>query len=264
MELGLRDKVVIVTGGSKGVGAGISEIFAQEGATLVIDYRSDREYSENFARGLAEKYGIRAIAVQADVSREEECERLFQEALQAYGTVDCLINNAATWCKHYPIEEFNLEDYRYASRANVESVLMLSSRFIKICKQQKKPGHIVNVLTKSVFWSSSINNDIYVATKGSVAAVTRSLAHECAKDDIYVNAIIPGYSLNSSTDLNSDRMKRVIGYIPNGILATPFDMGYVTVFLCSDKASQINGAMIDCTGGTMNGHGDAAIKKREE
>ncbi|MBQ4252470.1 MAG: SDR family oxidoreductase [Erysipelotrichaceae bacterium] len=263
MELGLKNKVVIVTGGSKGVGAGISDIFAQEGATLVIDYRSDREYSENFAKELSEKYGVRAIAVQADVSREDQCDYLFEETLKAFGTVDCLINNAATWCKHYPIEEFKLEDYRYASSANVESVLMLSSRFIRICKQQKKPGHIVNVLTKSVFWSSSINNDIYVATKGAVAAVTRSLAHECAKDDIFVNAIIPGYSLNSSTDLESPRMKRVMGYIPNGKLATPFDMGYVTVFLCSDKAGQVNGAMIDCTGGTMNGHGDDAIRKSE-
>lgn len=263
MELGLKNKVVIVTGGSKGVGAGISEIFAQEGADLVIDYRSDREYSENFARELSEKYGIRALAIQADVSKESEVNRLFEETLDEYGTVDCLINNAATWCRHYPIEEFNLEDYRYASAANVESVLMLCSRFIKICKEQNKTGHIVNVLTKSVFWSSSINNDIYVATKGAVTAITRSLAHECAKDNIFVNAIIPGYSLNSSTDLESARMKRVMSYIPNGVLATPFDMGYVTVFLCSDKASQINGALIDCTGGTMNGHGDDAIKKSE-
>ena len=263
MDLGLKGKVVIVTGGSKGVGAGISEVFAQEGANLVIDYRSDVEYSENFAKTLAEKYNIDAIAVQADVSKEEAVKELYAKTLEHFGTVDCLINNAATWCKHYPIEEFNLDDYRYASSANVESVLMLCSQFIKIVKDQKKPGHIVNVLTKSVFWSSSINNEIYVATKGAVAAITRSLAHECAKDDIFVNAIIPGYAFNSSTDLASDRMKRVLSYIPNGKLATPEDMGNVTAFLCSDKANQINGALVDCTGGTMNGHGDAAIKKAE-
>lgn len=262
MDLGLKGKVVIVTGGAKGVGAGISEVFAQEGANLVIDYRSDSEYSEKFAKDLASKYSVDVIAVQADVSKEEKVAELFDKTIEHFGTVDCLINNAASWGKHYPIEEFNLEDYKACSAANIESVLMLSSKFITICKQQKKPGHIVNVLTKSVFWSSSINNEIYVATKAAVTGITRSLAHECAKDDIFVNAIIPGYALNSSTDMNSDRMKRVMTYIPNGVLGTPIDMGNVAAFLCSDKANQINGALVDCTGGTMNGHGDAAIKKK--
>lgn len=259
MDLGLKDKVVLVTGGAKGVGAGICEVFAQEGAKLVIDYRSDRAQGEAFARELSERYGVETLAVQADVSREEDVEALFAQALVRFGTVDVAINNAATWTKHLPVEEFTVDAYRAASAANVESVLLVSRALVRIAKAQGKHAHLLNVLTKSVFWSSSINNSTYVATKGAVAALTRNLAHELGKDGIFVNAIVPGYVWNSTMDPNSERYKRTLAYIPNRTMATPLEMGYVCAFLCSERASQINGAVVDCSGGTMNGHGPDAI-----
>ena len=259
MDLGLKEKVVIVTGGSKGVGAGICEVFAQEGASVVVDYRSDSAQAERFAAELREKYGVKAIAVQADVSREEDVTALFEKAVEQFGTVDIAVNNAATWTKHLPVEEFTVDAYRRASAANVESVLLVSRELVKVAKAQGKKAHILNVLTKSVFWSSSINNSTYVATKGAVAALTRNLAHELGKDGIFVNAIIPGYVWNSTMDPASERYRRTLAYIPNRTMATPIEMGWVCAFLCSERASQINGAMLDCSGGTMNGHGTAAI-----
>lgn len=259
MELGLKNKVVIVSGGSKGVGAGICEAFAQEGARIVVDFRSDVRQGESFAQKLHDDYGVETVAVQADVGQEDAVRRLFATALERFGTVDIVVNNAATWTKHLPIEDFAVEDYRKASNANVESVMLMSRELVRIVKEQKKPAHILNVLTKSVFWSSSINNSTYVATKGAVAALTRNLAHELAKDGIHVNAIVPGYVWNSSMDPTSERYKRTLAYIPNRTMATPIEMGYVCAFLCSERASQINGAVVDTSGGTMNGHGDAAI-----
>lgn len=259
MDLGLKDKVVIVTGGSKGVGAGISRVFAEEGANVVVDFRSDAVQGEAFVCALREEFGAQAIAVQADVSREDGVLFLFQQAVKAFGTVDIVVNNAATWARHLPIEEYSVGAYQQASSANVDSVMLMSRELVKLAKASGKGAHILNVLTKSVFWSGSIHNSTYVATKGAVAALTRNLAHELGKDGIHVNGIVPGYVWNSSMDPSSERYKRTLAYIPNRTMATPQEMGWVCAFLCSDRASQINGALVDCSGGTMNGHGPDAI-----
>lgn len=255
MDLGLKGKVAIVTGGAKGIGSGIVEALAQEGVNVVINYRSDKEKSEAFALKIAEKYSVETLALQGDVSVEGDIVKLFKDATEHFGTIDILINNAGVFPKGpSPIEEFDLNDYKIASSVNIEAVMISCREFVKLMKSQKKGGHIVNVLTKSVFWSSSINNNIYIASKGAGAAFTRGLAHEVAKDGIYVNAIIPGYVENSHTDPNSDRYKRTIEYIPMKRYALPIEMGYAVCFLCSEKSCQCNGAMLDCTGATMNGN----------
>ena len=145
------------------------------------------------------------------------------------------------------------------ARLTADTFHVMSRELVKLSKASGKGAHILNVLTKSVFWSSSINNSTYVATKGAVAALTRNLAHELGKDGIHVNGIVPGYVWNSSMDPSSDRYKRTLAYIPNRTMATPQEMGWICAFLCSDRASQINGAIVDCSGGTMNGHGPDAI-----
>ncbi|MBU5626754.1 SDR family oxidoreductase [Oscillibacter sp. MSJ-2] len=259
MDLGLKDKVVIVTGGAKGVGAGICEAFAEEKAKIVVDFRSDAAQGEAFARSLRSFYQVEAVAVQADVSKEADVVALFSKAVEAFGTVDIVINNAATWTRHLPIEDYSPLDYQRASAANVESVMLTSRELVRLAKSTGKKAHILNVLTKSVFWSSSINNSTYVATKGAVTALTRNLAHEVGKDGIFVNAIVPGYVWNSTMDPDSERYKRTLSYIPNRTMATPREMGWACAFLCSERASQINGAVLDCSGGTMNGHGPDAI-----
>ena len=255
MDLGLKGKIAIVTGGARGIGAGICEVFAQEGADVVVNYRSKPEESEAFARGLAEKYGVRTIAVQADMCEEINIMRLFDETYKVFGTVDIVVNNANFMNdSNGPIETFNPEKFRVAERASIEAVMITARELVKHCKEKGKSGHIVNVLSKSAFWTSSINNTSYIAVKGANFTFTRGLAHEVAKDNIYVNAIIPGYVLNSKTDTSSPRYQRTLEYIPLKQYGTPLEMGYMTAFLCSEKACQCNGAIVDCTGGTMNGH----------
>ena len=255
MDLGLKGKVAIVTGGARGIGAGICEVFAQEGANVVVNYRSKPEQSVAFAKDLADKYKVKTIAVQADMGEEEQVLKLFEKAYEAFGTVDIVVNNANFMNdSNGPIENFDAKKFQVAERASIEAVMITSRELVKHCKQNNKTGHIVNVLSKSAFWTSSVNNTSYIAVKGANYTFTRGLAHEVAKDSIFVNAIIPGYCLNSRTDTNSDRYKRTLEYIPLKRYATPLEMGYMTVFLCSEKACQCNGAIVDCTGGTMNGH----------
>lgn len=254
MDLGLKGKVAIVTGGARGVGAGICEVFAQEGANVVVNYRSKAEESIAFARGLTEKYGVQTLAVQADVCDEAQIVQIFEETYRVFGTVDIVVNNAFNLNNSTgPIEEFDPEKFKVAEQAIVEAALITSRELVKHCKEKGKGGHIINMLSKSAFLTSNPHHATYIATKGACAALVRGLAYEVAPYNIYVNGIIPGYVFNSRTDVNSERYKRTVEYIPLKRYGTPLEIGYVAAFLCSNKATQINGAMVDCTGGTMNG-----------
>ena len=255
MDLGLKGKVAIVTGGSHGIGGGICEILAQEGCNIVANYNStSAEKAEAFAKRLEEEYGVKAIAVQADITDEENVIALFSKTYEVFGTVDILVNNANFMNgSNGPIEKFDVKKFRVAEAAVVEAMFVTSRELIKHCRANNKPGHIVNVITKTVWWSSSVDNSPYVAVKGACAAVTRSLAHEVASDNIWVNGIIPGYVMVEKTMLKPDRVERTVKKIPSGRYATPKEMGNVVAFLCSEAACEINGGLIDCSGGTLIG-----------
>jgi len=254
MDLGLGGKVAIVTGGAKGIGSGISEVLAEEGANLVIDYRSDPEYCEQFASELAKRCGVKIVAVQADVSRADEVEKLYAAAFAAFDGIDILVNNAGGG-GGIPKPFYNLEiaDFRRVQDNNLNSAFMMSRIFTKYCVNNKRGGHIVNVLSKSAVTTNSFNNTSYVSAKGGMLSMTRGLAHEVASYGIYVNGILPGYVENSkgSHRIGSERGDRVIQYIPTKRFGTPREMGNVVAFLCSEKSSQMIGAIVDCSGGTM-------------
>lgn len=257
MDLGLKGKVAIITGASGGIGSGCARVFAQEGANLVLNYFTNPDNAKNLAQELMEEYGVRAIAVHADVADADSLRGLFDAAMKEFGTVDILINNAGAVGRKYParvpIEDFPLNNFREREAIIVESLFVGCQAFVKILREQKKGGHIINVLSKTAFWSSTSGNTMYATCKGASSAFTQALAHELAYENIYVNAIIPGYVSNYRTNTESSRYKETVDKIPMGRYATPEEMGYVAAFLCSDKACQINGARIDCTGATMNG-----------
>lgn len=254
MDLGLKEKVVIVTGGARGVGAGIVEVFAQEGANVVINDKMIDGETEAFAQRLEQEYGVKTLLVPADVSKETEIMNIFAKTYERFGTVDVVVNNAFFLNNSTgPIETFDPEKFRVAEQVIVEAALITGRELIKHCKEKGKPGHIVNMLSKSAFLTSSPHHATYIVTKGACAAMTRALAYEAAPYQIYVNGLIPGYVMNSRTDVNSERYKRTIQYIPLKKYATPMEIGNIAAFVCSEKACQMNGALIDCTGGTMNG-----------
>lgn len=257
MDLGLKSKVVIITGASGGIGSGCARVFAEEGANLVLNYNSRPDRAETLAKELMDAYGIDAITVQADVGDADALRSLFDAAVEHFGTVDILINNAGAVGDQFParvpIGDFPLENFRRREAIIVESLFVGCQAFTKILRSQKKGGHIINVLSKSAFWSSTSGNTMYATCKGAAGSFTQALAHELAYEGIFVNAIIPGYVTNPRTDTTSARYQETVERIPMGRYATPEEMGAVVAFLCSEKACQINGCRVDCTGGTMNG-----------
>ena len=254
MILGLEGKVALVTGGARGLGAGICEAFAKEGANVVINYHSRPEEAEQFALRLENEYGIRALSVYADVSEEKEIMEMFDKIYEEFGTIDIVVNNAYNACNTKgPIEDFDPDAFEKLEKLTLRSALITSRELVKHCKSRHKPGHIVNMSSKSAFLTSSPNHISYIAVKGAMAAITRGLAFECAKDNIYVNAIIPGYAKGSRYDENSEKYNRVIQFLPMGRYAEPEEIADVVVFICSEKACQMNGVLLDVTGGTMSG-----------
>ncbi len=255
MDLGLKGKVAIVTGGAGGVGSGIVDVLAEEGVTVIIsDLREmDAEVLEEKKR----QFGVEMASYAVDCSKEEDIVSLFKKTVDCFGTVDILVNCAAFVGRSAvanSIEDFSLEDFRKSEGVNVEGMMLMCREFVKICNQKKQGGSIVNVLTKSAFFTSSINNTQYVASKGASAMFVRGLAHEVASRNIRINGIIPGYIIvpGGPNDI-PERREKIMKKIPNGEPATPRDMGNMVAFLCSDKARQTNGAWIDCSGATMLG-----------
>jgi len=254
MDLGLKGKTAIVTGGAKGIGSGISEVLAEEGANVVIDYRSDPEYAEKFAAELAQRCGVRTLAVQADVSRAEEVDKLYEAAFAEFGGIDILVNNAGGGTgTPKPFWDLEIADFRRSQDNNLNSAFMMSRIFVKYCVENKRTGHIVNVCSKNAITTNSYNNTSYISAKGGMVSMTRGLAHEVAHLGVFVNGILPGYVENSkgSHKLGHERGDRVIQYIPTKRFGTPREMGNVVAFLCSEKSSQMIGAIVDVSGGTM-------------
>ncbi|MGM9947365.1 SDR family NAD(P)-dependent oxidoreductase [Floccifex sp.] len=254
MDLGLKGKVVLVTGSSRGIGAGTCEVFAQEGCNVIINYVHSKQRAQELALRLENTYGIHAIAIQADMNSEEDILRLFNLSLQEMKKIDILVNNVNELNdSNGPIEQFSVEKFRGAEAGSIESMMICCREFVKHCKEQKKPGHIVNVLTKSIFWTGSYHNLAYVTVKGANASFTRGLAHDVIRDGIHVNAVVPGYVINDRTNPNSARYQKAISHIPFKEYAKPEEIGNCIAFLCSDKAFQCNGAILDCSGSTLLG-----------
>lgn len=254
MDLGLAGKTVLVTGSSRGIGAGTCEVFAREGANVVINYRASATRAWELSRHLERAYGVRAIAVQADVCQEAEVVRLVATAIEELGRLDVLVNNVnVLGGSNGPVEEFSVEKFRIAEAGSVEAVMVACREFVRHCKAAHKPGRIVNILTKSMFWTGSYHNLAYVTVKGAVAAFTRGLAHDLARDGIHVNAVVPGYVRNDRTDEHSERYRRTVERIPMGRYAEPEEIGDCIAFLCSERAVQCNGAVLDCSGSTLLG-----------
>ncbi len=252
MDLGLAGKIALVTGGARGIGAGISTVLAQEGANLVVNYRSAPEECEAFAKRLADTYGVKTVAVQADVSRESEIERLFQTAVDAFGGVDLLVNNAGTWGNTL-VQDIETEEWNRLVETNLTGMFILCRTFARHCLAQKKGGRCVNVLSKAAVSTNSVGNVHYMATKGGGLMLTKGFANELTQYGIYFNAILPGYVIShgAAYDKVTPETERKKKLLKTGQFATAEEMGYVTAFLLSDKASQVAGEIMDCTGGLL-------------
>ncbi len=244
----LTGKVALVTGASKGIGAGIALALGAEGAHVVVNYASSREGADKVVAAI-EEAGGKAVAIQGHVGRSADIETLFAEARKAFGTVDILVNNAGVF-SFTPIGEVTEEEYHRQFDTNVLGVLLAS----KAAANQFGPdgGSVINI-SSVVSRLAPPGSSIYSATKGAVDTITKVLAKELGPRGIRVNAINPGMVETEGTRtagfIGSAFESQAIEQTPLGRIGKPDDIAPVAVFLASDDSRWITGEIINVGGG---------------
>lgn len=248
MSQKLSGKVAVVTGASKGIGASIARHLAAEGAAVVVNYATSREGADKVVAEV-ERRGGKAVAVQADVARREDIQRLFAEAKRAFGRVDILVNNAGVF-EFAPIEEVTAEHFHRQFDLNVLGLLLTTQEALRYLGPEG--GSIINV-SSVVATLAPPTASVYSATKAAVDTVTRSLAKELGPRRIRVNSINPGMieteGFHAAGLAESDFRKQVEAQTPLGRIGQPGDIGPVAVFLASSDSGWITGETFHVSGG---------------
>jgi len=244
----LNDKVAIVTGASKGIGASIARHLADEGAAVVVNYASSKESADRVVEEIIRKGG-KAIAVQANVAKEAEIENLFAAAKKAFGRLDILVNNAGIY-EFSPIEGVTEQHFHKQFDLNVLGPLLAAREAVK--HFGPAGGSIINI-SSSATTLTPPNTSVYTATKAAVDAVTRSLAKELGPRNIRVNAINAGMvdteGLRAAGFAESDFRKQLEAQTPLGRIGQPQDIAPAAAFLASEEAGWITGETLLIAGG---------------
>lgn len=244
----LTGKVAIVTGASKGIGAGIAKQFAADGASVVVNYSSDKTGAEKTVAEII-KAGGKATAVGASVSEASGIDTLFAEAKKAYGTVDILVNNAGVY-KFAPLEAITVEDIDFMYNINVKGLLLASKA--AAAQFPASGGTIINIGSVASEQTPPASS-IYSSTKGAVDTITRVLAKELGPQKIRVNSVNPGpvvtEGFKSAGVQGSEFEKQMVLGTPLGRVGQPEDIATVVSFLASDDAQWITGSILQAAGG---------------
>ena len=243
----LKDKTAIVTGAGSGFGKGIAMRFAKEGARVgVVDINAEA------AREVASQIGNSAFAMEADVSIDRDVSRMVQEALDRWGQLNILVNNAGTTHRNQPMTEVTEEEYERIFAVNVKSVYLSAKHIVPVMKKQGF-GVILNVASTAgvrprpgLVW--------YNTSKGAMMTATKAMAIELAGEKIRVNAINPVAGETGMLHLfmgedTPEKRAQFISSIPLGRLSLPKDMANAALFLCSDEAEMITGLCMEVDGG---------------
>ena len=245
----LKNKVAIITGAAKGIGASIAKHFAAEGAKVVVNYASSKEAADKVVKAITDNGGI-AIAVQADVSNEADVTRLFEETKKAFGTLDILVNNAV-FQQYLPIEQASAAAFHQHFNVNVLGPLLTIQAAMKLFSD--KGGNVINI-SSGASKMPMAGVSLYSASKAALDAITVSLSKELGAKHIRVNSILPGATETegahtAGVTTGSDAEKMFVANTPLGRRGQPEDIAKAAVFLASDDAAWITGEHISVSGG---------------
>lgn len=246
----LEGKTALVTGASKGIGAGIARGLAQAGASVVVNYASDRAGAEAVVASIAASGG-RATAVQGDVSSAGEVVRLLAETGRAYGTLDILVNNAGVY-RAMPLVELAEDEFHREFNTNVLGPLLTIRESLKHFGPQG--GSVINI-GSAASQTYPPHFSAYAASKGALDVVTRVLAKELAPKKVRVNSINPGATYSEGAreaglyGSGSEFEQRLVATTPLGRIGTPADIAPIAVFLASDDSSWLTGEILLASGG---------------
>lgn len=258
MDLNLRDKVALVTGGSRGLGRAIVLGLAAEGAKVAVNYYRDAARGIDLGPEAAElakvvkaAHGVDAAAVPGDVSRYDDIAEMFRLAEASLGPVDVLVNNAGIWPTAL-VKDMDEREWNATLAVNLTGPFLTCREAVRRWLAAGRPGRIVNVVSQAAFLGATTGHAHYAASKAGVVALTVSLAREVARQGIQVNAVAPGMmATEMAREALETSQAEYLKRIPLGRIADAAEVAAVVVFLCSDRASYMTGATVDVSGGML-------------
>lgn len=243
----LTGKVAIVTGASKGIGAAIAKLFAQSGASVIVNYSTSKEAAHALVAEIRSSGG-KAVAIQADFSKTADIKRLFEESKRAFGTLDVLVNNAGVYA-FGPLESATEQEFHRQFTTNVLGVITATQEAAKYFGPDG--GSIINVssIASVGFMPNSV---IYAASKSAVDAITRVTSVELAPKKIRVNTLAPGATITegiAALGWPEEAVKAIVATIPFGRPGQPEDIARAALLLASDDSAWVTGERITASGG---------------
>jgi 3-oxoacyl-[acyl-carrier protein] reductase len=244
----LTGKVAVVTGASKGIGAGIAKELAAQGASVVVNYASSREGAEKVVAEIA-KAGGKAVAIGGSVAKAAEIDALFAETKKAFGKVDILVNNAGVYT-FSPLEQVTEEEIEKIFGTNVTGLLLATKAGVALFPPEG--GSVINIGSVASE-SAPPASVVYSGTKGAVDTITRVLANELGPKKIRVNSVNPGpvvtEGFKSAGFEGSEFAEQMVKKTPLGRVGQPEDIASLVAFLASEDARWITGSLIQAAGG---------------
>jgi 3-oxoacyl-[acyl-carrier protein] reductase len=247
----LKDKVVLITGSSTGIGAAAAVAFGKLGARVAVHYNSSQGPAEEVLDRV-KATGAQAILLKGDVLESAQCQRLVDETVKAFGRIDILINNAGALVQRVPIEEITDELFDNVVYLNVRSAMMCTAAAVKAMRQQGHGGVVINVTSVAARHGGGAGASLYAGSKGFVSTMTRGLAKELVKDNIRVNAVAPGVITTPFHERFStpQMLEGFRATIPMNRLGTAEECAGAFVYLASEEMSgYVTGQIIEVNGG---------------
>ncbi len=254
----LKEQCALVTGANSGIGEAVAIALANEGANVVVNYVTHPEKAEDVVKRI-EQNGGNAIAIKADVSKEEEVQSMFQQMYDKYGTIDILVNNAGIQ-KDSPLESMSLEDWKLVIDVNLTGQFLCSREAVKeflkrgvVPERSSAAGKIIcmSSVHQVIPWAGHVN---YASSKGGIEMLMKSMAQELASKKIRVNAIGPG-AIETPININAwdtpEAAAKLLTLIPYKRIGLPEDIGKVAAWLASDESDYVVGTTVFVDGGML-------------
>ena len=243
-----EEKVVLVTGGSRGIGKEVAKKFAKEGYNVVTNYVSDKTDKEGLKKEF-ENNNVKALVLKADVSKTEDVENLVKQAIDTFGKIDVLVNNAGI-TRDNLLMRMPEEDFDKVIETNLKGTFLVTKAVTKYM-MKKRQGSIIN-LSSVVGVAGNAGQSNYSASKAGIIGFTKSVAKELASRNIRANAVAPGFIETDMTDvLKEDVKEHIYNQIPLKRMGTAKEVAELIYFLGSDNSSYITGQVINIDGGMV-------------
>lgn len=246
----LKDKVVLITGASRGIGAAAAIRFAQSGANLALNYfRHEREASDVASK--VRSFGVRAVTVQTDVSRFEDVRALFDQTIEKFGRIDIVVANAGVWTEG-AVDQLDPSQWQETIAVNLNGVYACCHFAARVMKEQQS-GRIITVSSTAGQRGEAFHSH-YAASKGGIISLTKSLATELGPYGITVNSVAPGWvdtDMSAGPLRNPHEIEKIVEGIPLRRVATADDVAGPILFLASDLARHITGEVLNVNGGSV-------------